>query len=214
MVSEKDTYEFEERNIPLERIEWDDLWYQEADDTTCTRVLLIGDSITRGFRAMANQLLNEAGAVADQLATSKGLDNPFLIPLIDYAVAQQPGCRVIQLCLGHHGGHQSGDEFREDYDRILAHMTAKYPDKKLVIASLTPVRDRTNLNELSARNDRVLVRREMTREMAEKYGLTYVDLYQPLVDRVEFFGPDGIHLLENGYKLLAETCVKIIKTLL
>lgn len=214
MVSEKDTYEFGECNTPLERIEWDDLWYQEADDAIYTRVLLIGDSITRGFREIANQLLNEVGTVVDQLATSKGLDNPFFIPLIDYAIAQQPGCKVIQLCLGHHGGHQSGDEFRKSYDRILAHMTAKYPDKKLVLASLTPVRNAANLNEMSTRNNRVLIRREITREMAEKYRLPYVDLYQPLVDHVEFFGPDGIHLLEDGYRLLAKTCVKTIKVLL
>ena len=79
-MSEKDTYVFGEQKTKLEQIEWDDLWFQEATDTLSKRVLLIGDSITRACRAMINKRLNPLGVVVDQLATSKGNDNPFFIP--------------------------------------------------------------------------------------------------------------------------------------
>ena len=98
-MSEKDTYEFGEQKTILERIEWDHLWFQEATDTVSRRVLLIGDSITRACRNVIYQRLSPLGVVVDQLATSKGNDNPYLIPLIDYAIAQQPSCCVLQLWL-------------------------------------------------------------------------------------------------------------------
>ena len=213
-MSNKDTYEFGEQKTPLERIEWDDLWYQEATDTTSKRVLLIGDSITRGCRNMINDRLSALGVVVDQLATSKANDNPFFIPLIDYTIAQQPSCCVLQLWLGHHGGHQTPEEFGKDYEKILCHLMEKYPDKKLLIVCQTPVREMGNIEVLSVRNDRSIARGTEAKRLAEKYDLAYLDAYTPLIDKPELYTQDGIHLLENGCQLLADCCAEAIKKLL
>ena len=213
-MSEKDTYVFDEQQTKLEQIEWDDLWFQEATDTLSKRVLLIGDSITRACRAMINKRLNPLGVVVDQLATSKGNDNPFFIPLIDYAIAQQPSCCVLQLWLGHHGGHQSVEAFGRDYEKIIRHLLEKYPEKKLLIVCQTPVRERDHVALISERNERSIARGAVAKRIAEKYDLAYLDAYTPLIDKPELYTQDGIHLLEDGCQLLADLCAEAIQKLL
>ena len=213
-MSEKDTYEFGEQKTILERIEWDDLWFQEATDTVSRRVLLIGDSITRACRNMINQRLSPLGVVVDQLATSKGNDNPYLIPLIDYAIAQQPSCCVLQLWLGHHGGHQSPEAFTADYEKIVCHLMETYPEKKLLLVCQTPVREMNHVENLSVRNDRSIARGAGVKQLAEKYQLAYLDAYTPLLNKAELYTNDGIHLLDAGCELLADLCAEAIQNLL
>ena len=95
-MNEKDTYDFEGKG-QLERIEWDDLWYQEADDPKARRMLLIGDSITRGMRPFANELAAAVGGVADQLATSKSMDHPLLTALVVALFLAVPYWKTIVL---------------------------------------------------------------------------------------------------------------------
>lgn len=213
-MNEKDTYVFEEQQTKLEYIEWDDIWFQAATDARSRRVLLIGDSITRACRGKINELLEPLGVVVDQLATSKGNDNPFLISLIDYVIAQQPGCTVIQLWLGHHGGHQNPEDFGRDYEKIIRHLLETYPEKKLLLVAQTPVRQQNQLDTLSARNARSIARGAQAKRIAEQYGLNWLDAYTPLADRPELYTQDGIHLVEEGCQFLAEICVNALKELL
>lgn len=48
------TYEKEDRKKALETFEWDNLWCEHADDSTKKRILIIGDSISFGYRHIIN----------------------------------------------------------------------------------------------------------------------------------------------------------------
>ena len=44
----KDTYEAKNAENALETYEWDDVWFDRAEDSSLPRVLILGDSISRG----------------------------------------------------------------------------------------------------------------------------------------------------------------------
>ena len=61
-----------------EATEWCDIWIPHADQTGLPRVLLIGDSITRGYYPEVEKRLAGKAYVA-QLATSAFLSDPMLL---------------------------------------------------------------------------------------------------------------------------------------
>ena len=214
-MTNKDTYDFERKNksSKLEFIEWDDLWYHAADDTDKRRVLCIGDSISRGTRPFLNLILNEKNTVVDGLATSKGVDNEFLIPLIDYAIAQQPSCSHILIGLGAHGFHIPAEEFGKGYEDIIEHIENKYPDKKIIVSTIIPIRNPENNGELSPKNDIVCKRNAEIKNISEKHNLPLFDIYEFMINRkdlAELSHEDGVHFTDDGYKLLAQAAAEII----
>ncbi len=211
-MNEKDTYDFEGKG-QLERIEWDDLWYQEADDPNVRRMLLIGDSITRGMRPFANELAAAVGGVADQLATSKSMDHPLLTALVDYAIAQQPSCRVIQVGLTLHGFHQDAAGFEADLDKLICHLERRYPDKKLVLATLVWTRNAAHPEQPADSIDVVEARTAAIRRIADRHRLTVADWYAVTKARI-LCGPDGVHLTEEGYRALAQCSAALLLPLL
>ena len=56
--------------------------------------------------------------------------------------------------------------------------------------------------------DRVIVRNKAVIEIAEKYNLPVIDLYSLSKDISEYLSGDGIHFVEEGYKILADKIVK------
>jgi hypothetical protein len=55
----------EEPRIAREAIEWCDIWIPDANDGKLPRVLLIGDSITRGYAPKVADNLNLRGPAGD-----------------------------------------------------------------------------------------------------------------------------------------------------
>ncbi len=212
----KDTFE-EKNSTELETIEWDDLWFQEANNENIKRVLFIGDSITRGFVPFINEMLMNENTVADRLTTSKSVDNPFFFDIIDYAIAQQPKCEVIHILLGGHGNHLEISDYEKDYKKIIKYITEKYSDKKFILASFTPLRKTDNLKENRESNDNIVKRNAVAKKTAEEYGFTFVDLYKVInnsENSEKFYLHDGVHLTDDGYKALAEASFsEIIKHL-
>ena len=199
----KDTYEEKDINSKLETYEWDDIWVIHANDEKKHRVLLIGDSISRGYRHKAAEALS-CDFYVDNYATSKGIDNPALIKTISLVLAQQPQYKVIHFNNGLHGFHLSDEEYEEHFEGVIKFLTETYPDKKLIIGLTTPAREKDNTQKLAERNDRVIARNRAAVRVAEKYGILVNDLYAPLDGTNKYHCQDGIHLIEEGYALLAE----------
>lgn len=65
--------------VPADRegIEWCDIWISHANETNLPRVLLIGDSITRGYYSEVEKRLARKAFVA-RLTTSAYLTDPML----------------------------------------------------------------------------------------------------------------------------------------
>ena len=69
-----------------ESIEWLDVWMPNTNDTGLPRVLLIGNSITRGYYPEVQKRLSGKAYVA-RLATSKSIGDPGLLKEIKLVLA-------------------------------------------------------------------------------------------------------------------------------
>lgn len=207
----KYTYEIQENTNKLETYEWDDIWWEHAPENTANRALIIGDSVSCGYRRKITEELR-GEIYIDGLGTSKALDNEFYPELIDYVIRQQRYGSIIQFNNGLHGWHLSSQEYRYYYTKMIDYMMGKYNSKKLIVALTTPVREKKALEIYSPRNDLVLERNRIASEIAAEKNLIINDLYSPISDRPELWQPDGVHLTEEGYTVLAKQTAKLIKS--
>lgn len=199
----KDTYETQDISTALESWEWDDIWRIKANDLKGERLFLIGDSISRGYRHTAAAAF-EGTFYVDNLATSKGIDNPCLLKTIELAMEQEPNCKVIHFNNGLHGWHLNEEDYKKHYDALIGEIIKKYPDVKIFLGLSTPLRVRDNVEVIHERNERVIKRNEAVLDIAKKYNLPVTDLYGAISDTAKYHAADGVHLSEEGYTLLAE----------
>ena len=214
-VSEKDTFNMDGIKTPLEVIEWDDLWFQNANDTeNKKRVLLIGDSISRAYRCFLNDMYN-GEVYVDQLSTSKGLDNKHFKALIDYALMQvEREYDAIVFNNAAHGYHLEKEEYEKYYREILFHVLEVAPGSKATVSLGTPVRDRVDLSKMSnSWHEKMLGRNEVAKKIAAEKNLLVNDLYSPMEERPDLYRPDGVHFSEEGCKILAKTTYDTLKKL-
>ena len=69
---------FAQQKIAREYIEWSDIWIPGANKTDLPHVLLIGNSITRGYYGKVEAALKEKAYVG-RLSNSKSIGDPALI---------------------------------------------------------------------------------------------------------------------------------------
>lgn len=55
-----------------EDIEWSNFWWEDAN-RECSRILFVGDSVTRGYRSLLNSILKNTGYVIDLCAFSSSI---------------------------------------------------------------------------------------------------------------------------------------------
>jgi hypothetical protein len=139
--------------IVRERIEWCDIWIPSADDSKLPRVLLIGDSITRGYYPRVEQGLSGKALVA-RLTTSKSLGDPALLAEVELVVKQYPW-DVIHFNNGMHGWGYTEQEYGASFPKLIAQLRKDAPKAKLIWANTTPVRVSGKLEQIEARTERV-----------------------------------------------------------
>lgn len=204
-----------ERMVKLERYEWCDFWWEEAEKNNKPRVLLIGDSITRAYRPIVNELIKEK-AYVDMLATSKALDNPSLKLEINYILNHENfRYKVIHFNNGLHGWHLSEEEYEKCLDEVVNHIIKNVKDAKIVLALSTPVTRDGIVEEIDwETTSKVLARNKAMERIAEKYNLLVDDLYNPMYGKSEYRVKDGYHYNEMGEKAQAEIVAGKIKQIL
>lgn len=201
------TYSTENRNEKLEKYEWDNVWWDCADDLNTDRVLYVGDSISCGVRRTATELANNS-LLFDGIGTSKALDNPYFMDLVRLFTKQQGARRVICFNNGLHGWHLSDDEeYGKYYESLLKAILNEFKNTPVLLVLTTSV-----LNE--ERESRVITRNNVVKEIAKKYNLPTVDYYSLTKGREELFTEDGVHLTQEGYTLLADCLLNSVKAIL
>lgn len=210
-----DTFEFERRGkSKLEKYEWDNIWIENANEEGHKRILLIGDSITNGFRPFLNELLSGGEFYADQLATSKAVDNEHLIRLIDYVLEQNPSYDIIHFMFGGHGWHLSHNDYYSYYEKIILHIKEKCGEARMIISSFTPIAEKTNLNNLDKKNDYIFERNKKVKLLAEKSEIEFIDIYDiinSIAEKNSIYCDDGVHFKESGYKIIAKALFEKIR---
>ena len=201
------TYEFETQQHKLETYEWDNVWWEQTGRNDVPRVLYIGDSISCNTRRVATA---KAGSkiLFDGLGTSKALDNPYFTDTL-HLFAQQQGERAVVLFNnGLHGWHLDDEtDYAREYEKMLCFLLKEFEGTPVVLLLTTHV-----ANE--ERDARVRQRNHIVCELADKYGVTVIDLYTVTKENSKLLLDDGVHFSRNGYHLLADVIVKRVKEII
>ena len=194
------TYEAETHEIRLETYEWDNVWWEHANIKGIPRVLYIGDSISCGTRRKATEVA-ENKLFFDGFGTSKALDNPYFADSIRMFAKQQENRVAVLFNNGLHGWHlDDATEYGVYYEKMIKFLLKEFENISLFLVLTTHV---ANLE----RDARVVVRNRVVLELAKKYGLPIIDLYEIVKEHSDLF-TDGVHLTGEGYGLLAKELVE------
>ncbi len=192
-----------------ERIEWCDIWITNAEHTDLPRVLLIGDSIVRGYFRGVEQAL-EGQADCARLTTSRCICDPVFFDELKLLLAQYR-FDVIHFNNGLHGWGYTEDQYKAAFPRLLDALQQHSRGAKLIWTTTTPVRHREALGELSETTDRVRRRNAIAAEFVEPLGLPVNDLFALVIDHPEYYSPDGVHFNADGIRAQAQQVAQTIQ---
>ena len=194
-----------------ESIEWLDVWVPGNNTKDVPKVLLIGDSITRGyFGTVENQL--KGSAIVCRLATSKSLGDPGLVAEVKL-VLSQARFDVVHFNNGMHGWGYTEAEYAGALPEMLDVLRQGAPKAKLILAATTPVRnDKGDL--IAEKTDRVRARNKAVAELASKEKIPVNDLFGAVIEKPELFSKDGVHLTGKGSETLGVEVARAIKAVL
>jgi pimeloyl-ACP methyl ester carboxylesterase len=192
-----------------ERIEWCDIWITNAEHTDLPRVLLIGDSIVRGYFAGVEREL-EGQADCARLTTSRCICDPVFFDELKLVLTQYR-FDVIHFNNGLHGWGYTEDQYKAAFPRLLDALQQHSRGAKLIWTSTTPVRRREALSELSETTDRVRQRNAIATAFVEPLGLPVDDLFALVIDHPEYYSPDGVHFNADGIRTQAQKVAQTIQ---
>jgi lysophospholipase L1-like esterase len=198
--------------VKRENIEWLDVWIPNSNDHELPRVLLIGDSITRGYGKQVEANLKGKAYVA-RVATSKSLGDPALLDEVAL-VLRQIKFDVIHFNNGMHGNEYTEEEYAAALPELLATMRRHAPDAKLIWASTTDVRVRNNLEQVDPKTERLIKRNELAAAIAKREKIPVDDLFAAIKGHPEYHAQDGVHFNEKGSEILARQVAAEVEKLL
>lgn len=185
-----------------ERIEWIDIWVTDADKDDLPRVLLVGDSITRGyFGPVEKQLAGKAYCA--RLTTSKCVSDPtfnddLLLLLKQYKFS------AIHFNNGLHGWGYTEEQYRDGLLKTVAAVKEHSGDTKFIWATTTPVREKADLQKFEERTERVKARNKLAFEIMKENGASTNDLFELVKDHADWQSTDGVHFNAAGNEGLAK----------
>ena len=179
-----------------ERIEWADIWVTDAEKEDLPRVLLIGDSITRGYFGEVEKHL-KGKAYCARLTTSKCVSDPFFPDEVQLLLKQYK-FTVIHFNNGLHGWGYTEEQYRAGLLRLMETFQTHAGDAKLIWATTTPVRERDNLQQISERTERVKARNQIAAEIMKDRDIPTNDLYGLVVQHLDWQSGDGVHFNGKG----------------
>ncbi len=202
----------DERHTVQEDIEWCDVWLPHLNEHRLPRVLLIGDSITKGYYSQVEELL-EGAAYVGRIATSRSVGDIVLLRELD-AVLEHNRFDIIHFNNGLHGWHFSEIEYQRHFPALLATLGKHQPQAKLIWATTTPMRVAGDLPKFDSRTERVQKRNEIALQFAQKAGIFVNDLFQIAHAHTDYFSDDGVHFNAAGTSALAAPVAAAIRAML
>jgi lysophospholipase L1-like esterase len=198
--------------VVRENIEWLDLWVPGNNTDGLPRVLLIGDSITKGYYAEVEARLKGKAVIA-RLATSKSVGDPALITEIALALAEAK-FDAVHFNNGLHGWGYTEDEYAAALPDLVAAVRKGAPGAKLLWASTTPIRQPDKPDQLDPKTERVKARNKIAAALMAQEKMATDDLYDLVNDKPEWYAPDGTHFNAKGTAVLGgQVAVLLIRAL-
>lgn len=200
-------------DIVHEKYEWSDMWVVNADKEGGPRVLLVGDSIVKGYYGGVEKNLGE-GVNCARYATSKFLSHPDYLGELGLMIRRYK-FDVIHINNGLHGWGYTEDQYRAGLEALVAFLQKESPASKIVWCLTTPVRDSKDLTKPDAdKLARVEARNAIAVEIMAKHKILVNDLFSVVKDHDDFFSPDGVHFSEAGKEAEAKQVADTIRPLL
>ena len=189
-----------------ERYEWIQSWCDEADKTDKPRVLLVGDSITRGYEAIVRELLSDVCYV-DYLATSYAADNKLFSVLVE-DFAKNSNYSAVHFNHGLHGIQMCPRTYKSKVKNLLLRLSQ---NSKIILAETTVVYKEGNKRPDPVWKKRVTERNEVVAELVTELECAWDRLYDVSVSiPKELRSSDGMHYQVAGYEILADSVAKSI----
>ncbi|MBD5247932.1 MAG: SGNH/GDSL hydrolase family protein [Barnesiella sp.] len=203
-----------EQHIEREYYEWSDVWLPAADRSDLPHILIIGNSITRGYTPKVEPQF-EGRAYVGRISNSKSLGDPALFDELE-AILKHNKFDIIHFNNGLHGAGYTEEEYDKAFPKLIKLLRKYQPKAKLIWATTTPVRTGDDMTGFTEFSDRVIVRNEIAKKHIEKDGNIMVDdLWAVVVDHPEYYaGGDGTHPVEAGWEALAAQVTKVLNEVL
>ena len=201
-------------DIVHEKYEWSDMWVTNADVETGTpRVLLVGDSIVRGYYGGVEKNLGE-GVNCARYSTSKFLSHPDFLTELGVMI-KRFHFDVIHVNNGLHGWGYTEAQYEAGVEALIAFIKKESPDSTIVWCMTTPVRDSKDLTKPDAdKKPRVEARNAIAAAIMKKYEIVVDDLYAVVVEDDANFSPDGVHFSDAGKEKQAKQVAEVVRPLL
>jgi hypothetical protein len=202
------------KNPPREDIEWLDVWMPFTNDSTLPRILLIGNSITRGYYPEVQKLLTGKAYVA-RLTTSKSVGDPGLLKEVSLVMSYYK-FDIVHFNNGLHGWKYSEKEYEKAFPDLVKTIRKNAPSAKLIWATTTPVRVKGEISSLDPKTERIKERNRIALAFISKQkDIGVDDLWAATISKPEYFqGGDGTHPNPSGYQALAQTVTAALNSLL
>jgi len=192
-----------------EFIEWTDVWLPGADKDDKPHVLLVGDSVTKGYYPAVEKQMKK-DAYVGRLTTSICAGDPAFVPTLK-AVLLQVKFDIIHFNNGLHGKDYTETQYREGYEEAIRTIRELQPEAEIVIALTTPLKKGgANATALNAMAD---ARNRIAKKIAASLGTPIDDLNTPLREHPEYHR-DTYHYNKKGIELQAKHVVVIIRNTL
>jgi hypothetical protein len=194
----------------IEKIEWTWADRPAAIDARLPSVLLLGDSITRGYYDATVGLL-QGKANVYLFATSAAVGSDMLREQIRaYATMTRIRFDLVHLNNGMHGRTYSDAEYRAHYPAFLAVVKSRWPTAKCIVATTTPV---LKDSEDGPANARIVARNAIAVMDAAKSGCGIDDQYALMLEHQDLH--DGnVHYTAAGSRVQAEQVLTSILRML
>lgn len=190
----------------LEPIEWTQYWAENTGKDK-PRVLLIGDSISVGYRSHVQAEILDTHYIT-AISTSKALDHPaYIRELLFFAEQENYAYPIIHFNNGLHGFHLNAEDYGRHYRKVLSALRQAYPESEIVLALSTPItKDDDHTVFDPALNEIVRQRNEVVRAIAAEAGMKTDDLYSVSAAHPEYRDGvnDGYHYNADGYRAFAK----------
>lgn len=199
-----------ENKRPKEDIEWSRIWCENTNDETLPRVALIGDSITEGYYNAVKEGLKGIANV-DYMATSYSIKNKPLKVAVKTLLCDSK-YKVVHFNNGLHGYCVSDSEYEENLKELMSELKS---EENLVLSTITTVLDKSLEKIDDNWKDVIVERNKSIYKIADELNIPVDDLRKVCdVMPKEYRCEDGVHMKEEGYKLLAESVIESVKKLL
>lgn len=192
-----------------EGIEWSDIWVTNANKGDLPRVLLVGDSITRGYFGEVEKRL--AGkAYCARLTTSKCVSDPSFVDEVQLLLKHYRFA-VVHFNNGLHGFGYTEEQYRDGLVKTVDAIRKQTEKTSLIWATTTPVRERSDLKKFGERTERVKVRNQLAAGIMKERGIPTNDLFGLVEEHPDWYSSDGTHFNAKGKEAQAKRVAEAVR---